>query len=231
MRLKKLDLGIEHCDFKFSGVKGEFSGYASVFGGVDSYGDTILKGAYEETLAKGMPKMFFNHDSFSIPVGDWVEAKEDDHGLFTVGKIDLNHKDGPSLYSALKRKAVDGQSIGYKVPPGGATENDHGGYDLSRIDLKEISIVNFPSDSEARISGVKAEIDTITSLREAELFLREVGMMSKSTALDFVSRVRTIARREADQGLDEIAEQLKRAKLYQENTGSLASTIAKHIRI
>ena len=40
---------------------GTFEGYASKWGGVDSYGDTIIKGAFSETLKSTTPKMFWNH--------------------------------------------------------------------------------------------------------------------------------------------------------------------------
>ena len=75
-------LNLEDVSLKFDGETGVFSGYASVFGGVDSYGDTIIKGAFEATLRNGKPKMFFNHDWNSLPVGKWTKAKEDDKGLW-----------------------------------------------------------------------------------------------------------------------------------------------------
>jgi hypothetical protein len=43
-------LSLSSVDLKMEGDSGRFTGYASVFGGVDSYGDTIVKGAYESTL-------------------------------------------------------------------------------------------------------------------------------------------------------------------------------------
>ena len=49
MLLKKT-LSLSDCQIKLDGESGKFSGYASVFGGVDSYGDTILRGAFESTL-------------------------------------------------------------------------------------------------------------------------------------------------------------------------------------
>lgn len=210
--LKKFICPFVDCELKFDGEKsktGEFEGYASKFNGVDKYGDTIFPGAYKESLAKTLPKMFFNHDSFSIPVGDWIKAKEDEHGLYVVGKIDMEHKDGPSLYSAMKRGAVDGLSIGYRIPPGGATENDHGGYDLKAIDLKEISPVNFPADVEAKITAVKSEIETINSLKEAELYLRDSGIFSKSAACAFVSRIKALTRSDSDIVDDEITAKLQ----------------------
>ena len=41
--LVKKTLQLSNCDIKIQGDAGQFSGYASVFGGVDSYGDTILR--------------------------------------------------------------------------------------------------------------------------------------------------------------------------------------------
>jgi len=193
--LRKLHNPIDSCSFKFSSTKeGVFEGYASKFGNVDSYGDTILKGAYEKTLkANRAPSMFVNHDSYQVPVGDWVELSEDDHGLYVKGKVDLNHKDGPTVYSALKRGAMDGMSIGYKVAKGGGVENDAGGMDLSEIILKEISVVNFPADEHARISVVKSDIGLIESLKDAEALLRDAGY-SKSAATAFVGRIRMLCK-------------------------------------
>ena len=76
MLLRK-SLSLTDCDIKMDGDSGRFSGYASVFGGVDSYGDTIIKGAFETTLRRdGKPKMFYGHDAFSgIPIGKWLSAK------------------------------------------------------------------------------------------------------------------------------------------------------------
>lgn len=225
--LRKLDLSLDDCNFKFKGkAKGEFEGYASVFGNIDKVGDTVFPGAFKESLEQTWPKLFVNHDSMGIPPGDWKHIEEDSTGLAVVGVIDFNHKDGHSLYSALERKAMDATSIGYIAPREHNPANSSGGMDLKKVLLKEISIVTFPCDSFARISGVKAEIDTITSLREAELFLREVGVMSKSTATDFVSRVRTIARREAEQGLHEITEQFNRANKFNSSVTDLARKLA-----
>ena len=48
MQIKTLP--IQTLDLKFAGEGMQFSGYASVFGLVDSYGDTIAPGAYKDTL-------------------------------------------------------------------------------------------------------------------------------------------------------------------------------------
>jgi uncharacterized protein len=54
---------------------GRFSGYASVFGGVDSYGDTIAPGAFADTLAERdrTVKMRWNH--FGPVIGKWADGR------------------------------------------------------------------------------------------------------------------------------------------------------------
>ena len=67
-------LPLESVELRFEGNTRKFRGYASTFNGNDSYGDTILPGAYLKTLAdNGMPKMFFAHD-WGLPVGKWLSA-------------------------------------------------------------------------------------------------------------------------------------------------------------
>ncbi len=205
---KKMNTPLMQCAIKFSNTKkGEFEGYASTFGNIDTYRDTVQKGAYKETIKNGHTiPMFINHDSYQIPVGKFINLKEDDTGLNVTGQIDLNHKDGPSLISALKNQNMDGLSIGYSIIKNGSYfDEDKDVTVLTNINLKEISAVNFPADSEARISVVKSEIMTIESLKDAELFLRDAGVFSKSTATAFVSRINEMVRRDAGTNDDEIA--------------------------
>jgi len=197
----RIKTSIELCELKFAGSKdGTFEGYASVFDGNDSYGDTIEVGAFKKTIKNDRtPSMFINHDSNQIPVGDWKSLEEDSTGLSVVGKVDLNHKDGPSLYSALSRKAMDGISIGFTIPKGGFTYKEDQddipefmrGRILTEITLKEMSVVNFPADDSARISAVKSEIQEIPDLKTAERFLRDLGL-SKAVAMAFVSHVKNL---------------------------------------
>ena len=210
--LQQLNNPLETCELKFSDDgSGEFSGYGSVFGSLDTKLDTILEGAYAEAIAAGMPKMFVNHAHLMIPPGDWVEAKEDSIGLLLRGVIDLKHHLGPSLHSAMKRGAMDGLSIGFNVPKGGSKKVD-GARVIKKIDLVEVSVVTFPADSAARITSVKAEINEIDSIRDAELFLRDSGVFSRSMATAFVSHVKAIAQRDSVPA-EEIAELKDRAAL------------------
>lgn len=180
---------IENCQLKFdSSEQGVFSGYASVFNSSDAVNDTILPGAFTKSLELGrVIKMFFNHDHKAVPVGDWVVMKEDAHGLRAEGKIDLNHVMGPTIYSALKRGALDGISIGFTMDAGDFQKKAEGGRIIKSVNLKEASIVSFPCEDQARISAVKADISGLETLSDFEHYLREAGGFSKSEATYFVS--------------------------------------------
>ena len=201
---------LEQCQLKLASENtGEFEGYASVFNSVDAVGDTIHPGAFKKSLlAERMIKMFLNHDQRAIPIGDWVQLNEDGHGLFAKGRIDLNHKDGPSAYSALKRGAMDGISIGFTMKSDDFESKDDGGRVIKNLELMECSIVNFPCETQARISAVKADLVGLSSLKDFENYLRDVGGFSKSMATALVSQIVKSSRGEPVTDKNQITEQL-----------------------
>lgn len=222
MLLRK-SISIVAACLKVEGETGKFSGYASVFGGVDTYGDTIVKGAFESTLRNsGKPKMFFNHD-WSMPIGKWTAAKEDDHGLFVEGEL----TDGISLASdvraAMKHGTLDGLSIGGFLKKGDYEETEGGRIIRKFTNLLEVSPVVFPADSAARVdlNSVKSTdlldaIEAIESVRDIESFLRDAGGLSKGAAVALTARAKHIlALGDPDHGdaeakaMEKLAERIK----------------------
>jgi uncharacterized protein len=204
--MERKNLSLDDFEIKFDEArKGFFSGYASKFNGVDSYGDTILPGAYAQTLsARQRPiQMRWNH--FGPIIGKWTKALEDDHGLYVEGELTPGHSVANDVYALMKHGAVTGLSIGYRIPPGGS-EKDGKRRLLKRIDLTEISIVESPADLAAQIGDVKSAIEQAESLKEIEAFLREGGF-SRADATALVSRIKSLAHgeREAETQTAEIA--------------------------
>ena len=193
---------LQACNLKQTQTDGNhgFAGYASVFGGTDSFGDTIVKGAFSESLQKmtRKPLMLYGHSASNV-VGKWLEMKEDDTGLHVVGEFTPNHTLAKDVHASMAHGAIDGISIGFRVPVGGAEELEDGGRKLSKIDLVEVSIVGFPADDAARVSQVKMtdEINAIQTIRDAERFLRDAGLPI-SMAKAFLSQCRPLYQREAD---------------------------------
>jgi HK97 family phage prohead protease len=206
----KLINQLENCQLKFSSEeKGVFEGYASTFDTVDQVGDTIIKGAFANTIASGRTvKGFVNHKQHEVPVIDWMSLIEDSHGLKVHGKVDMNHKDGPTVYSGLQRKAMDGLSIGFTMNPADF-EQKAAGRIIKNLDLMEISVVSFPCERQATITAVKADLDGLITLSDYEDYLREVGGFSKSmaTALvcQLVKRVRSDYETEKQQTAEQVS--------------------------
>ena len=208
MLIRKM-LKLDDVSLKMEGDTGRFSGYASVFGGVDSYGDTIIKGAFESSLRNAKPKMFFNHD-WAMPIGKWLKAKEDDHGLFVDGELTPDLSLAADVRAAMKHGTLDGLSIGGYLKAGDYEETEKGRIIRKWSNLMEISPVVFPADGAARIdlSSVK-NIDFESMLPECgtekdiERLLRDAGL-SKGQATAVVSRVRSILKgRDAHEGDNE----------------------------
>ena len=182
--MNKKDLSFE---IKAVSDDGLFSGYASVFDNVDSYGDIVRKGAFVESIgeweAKGkMPPILWNHDP-SDPIGVYTKMQEDEKGLYVEGKLLID--DVPrakQTHALMKAGVIDGLSIGYRVKEY-LYNVDEEVTDLIKLSLREVSIVTFPANPDTRIEAVKSRLDAgeLPTLPEFEKFLREAGF-SKSQA-------------------------------------------------
>lgn len=190
------NLPFNDCQIKVDAAAGKFSGYASTFGNVDAYNDTIVRGAYEKTLAEnGLPMMFFNHDGFDLPIGKWLSASEDETGLYVEGELTMDSSKGRDVFAALKHGTLNGLSIGYRVDRDGYEIREDGIRALKEIDLVEVSVVTQPADSQARIdlNSVKFEaMQDIATERDLERFLREVVGCSKGFSTALLTRVKSV---------------------------------------
>lgn len=204
----KLINQLENCQLKFSSdEKGVFEGYASTFNTVDQVGDTIIKGAFTKTIGSGRTvKGFVNHKQHEVPVIDWMSMVEDDRGLKVHGKVDMNHKDGPTVYSGMQRKAMDGLSIGFTMDADDFEQKSDGRI-IKNVDLMEISVVSFPCERQATITAVKADLDGLITLSDYEDYLREVGGFSKSMATAWVSQLVRKIRSDSEDDREQTAKQ------------------------
>ena len=203
MELKTL--AVDSVEFKFDEArKGFFSGYASVFNGVDSYGDTILPGAYAQTLTNRQRPVQMRWNHFGPVIGRWTKAAEDDRGLYVEGELTPGHSVAEDVYALMKHGAVNGLSIGFRIPSGGS-EKDGKLRKLKRVDLVEISVVEEPADLSARVGDVKSFLDEAESLKEIETLLRDAAGFTRTDATALVSRIKSLARgeREAESNASE----------------------------
>lgn len=200
--------GLTEVKFASSGAKeGTFSGYASIFGNIDSHGDIVEKGAFKNSLReweeKGKwPKMLLQHGGFfgpvddMLPIGKYTNMEENSKGLKVEGELfGLNTDRGSLIYEGMKSGELDGLSIGYKTVKYrmGTKPKDPTRW-LEEVKLFEVSIVLFGSNDKATIGQVKAA--DFLNPRELERELR--GILSANDAVKAVAIVKKHLQREAD---------------------------------
>jgi HK97 family phage prohead protease len=166
-----------------------FEGYGAFFNNLDAYGDAIAKGAFKRTLREAKasnvwPLMLSAHGGWGLtaedltPVGLWESLAEDDKGLFSKGILAPTPR-GTELYALLSmepRPALSGLSIGF-IPRAWKVNNDPKPGEprrtLTDVDLLEISIVGWPANDKARVTGVKSARDLETTFRALGMSTRE----------------------------------------------------------
>lgn len=153
------DRAIEYKSFEIE-VKeitetGSFEGYGAVFKNVDLGLDRIDEGAFKKTLKeqKTFP-LLWQHDSHE-PIGIFT-AKEDENGLFIKGQLNMEVNKAKEALALLRQKAVKGLSIGYS-----SIKHEYEKIKgqmvriLKELKLYETSIVTFPMNPKAQVTGVK----------------------------------------------------------------------------
>ena len=126
------------------------AGYAALFDKPDAARDTILPGAFANTLADrranrlGPFPLYWQHRP-EQRIG-WVEtAGEDERGLRIIARID--NPDGRAA-KLLRERAVSGLSFGYRARSYRQTPQ---GRELAEIELFEVSVVTHPLQHNARV--------------------------------------------------------------------------------
>ncbi len=141
--------------------EGRISGYASVFGNKDSYGDVVVKGAFSSFLRKisssrKVVPVFYGHnmEDPKANIGWVLSLAEDDYGLKFDAQLDLSGDTyGRIVYEQLKDGRLNSMSFGYQVLD---YSMDKDITELRELELFEISVVPIPANPAALVTEVKA---------------------------------------------------------------------------
>lgn len=201
-----------------------FEGYGAAFGNVDAYGDVIEPGAFAAYLSdaqtgkQSWPAMLLQHGGWGMtaedlmPAGVWTSLSEDGKGLKTNGILaDIpKARDAYTLMKMAPRPAIDGLSIGYIAKEWEQrSKPEDPRRRLKRIDLVEISLVTFPANGKARVSGVKSIGETE---RDIEGWLmRDAGLSRREARIAISQGFKSlIGKQDAAGEIDELAAIVKR---------------------
>ncbi len=166
---------MEHLQLDFLEVKfedesepGIFTGYGSIFNLVDRNNDKCIPGCFAKSLTRfstsdSVPTMCWFHD-LKLPIGEWLEVKEDQKGLKVKGRLWVNKgiTEAERAYLTLKSKAVKGLSVGYKTIKQVYEPNNDPSKPtvrrLEELDLYEVSLVGcIPCNVGSKVLSVKSE--------------------------------------------------------------------------
>lgn len=186
--------------------EGVFTAYASVFGNVDSYGDVVVKGAFDADLKRweesGNPiPLLFGHNMGDpdYNLGHVMKADEDDHGLLVTAQLDLENPKAMQVYRMLKGRRVNQMSFAYdvldedEVEVAGAKANE-----LRELKLYEVSVVTIGANQETEVLAVKANAAALADALKAGRVLAQKHIDSLRSAQEAIGVV--IAAAEGDQG-------------------------------
>lgn len=169
---------------------GSFTGVASVYGNKDLGNDVMEKGAFTKTIAERGGKVRLM-DSHKTRIGI-AEVKDTSYGLETKGLINLEKQSGQDVYSDLKfyqqHGLPMGLSIGYQtVKADSPSATSDGARHLKEVCLWEVTVTEFPMNTEAQVTAVKSSFrDIFNSARAIEAKddfageLREIQLWSAS---------------------------------------------------
>lgn len=187
MNLKNKELRhvtVSVTEFKYDQSTGEFTCYANVKNIIDHAGDRTVDGCFMESIeyhkSKGtMPKQLWMHNPRDLPVGPWLEMKEDAKGLWMRGRLSKTSM-GMDIETLAKDGALDSFSIGYYVLEE-VWNNLLKCNDLIKLHIKEVSWVNWACNEESLLQGIKSHIQDGELPTKAELreILKSVGWLSK----------------------------------------------------
>lgn len=218
---KKEFLSIENVEFKSveiakkakdSGDEMEFcsfKGYASTFGNKDFCDDVIEKGAFANSIKKKMPILLLQHDARDVPIGTITVIKEDEKGLYIEAEMSMDDlRVSGKIAPQMRAGTFNKMSIGYRTVV--SEMNDKTGVrTLKEVDLIEISLVTFPANDKASVTGVKSEfgIDDVESVKtkgEFEEILKSTGAFSRKACTYLASKFQET---QSDSGVDDSKKQ------------------------
>lgn len=150
-------------------AKATVTGYASTFDRTpDSYGDIVAPGAFTESLArwaslneqgKFIP-LLYGHNALDpdYNIGRVVSAEEDERGLLITAEFDLSNPKAVYVRKLVQEGRVYQFSFAYDVLKAVEVELEGGGkaYELQKLEIFEISLVQIPANQNATVEDVKS---------------------------------------------------------------------------
>jgi HK97 family phage prohead protease len=175
---------------------GYVAGWASTEA-MDHVRDVVRPGAFDKAIReKGLEgpggiKLLHQHRPSEI-AGRIVKLEQRPQGLWIEAELNLKVSYVRDLYENAKMAGGLNFSIGYRLVEGGFKFIDLGEdsfWELTEVDLFEVSIVTFPCNDDAKMTFIKSEgDDPFASIAEFEKALVACGLAKSRNEANRVTR-------------------------------------------
>lgn len=169
-------------------------GFMTLFNVPDLVGDVTKPGAFSETIFRNPhPPLLWGHNTSLPPIGRVKNWHETADGVFFIAELAPTTM-GEDLKALVSMGAVSGVSYGYNIKQAGKERKNGNIYrTLEKVDVMEVSLVNFPAHPDARLVG--SEGKDLFTVGEVEC-LRSCGFKVKpSKLLEYVNALERMAER------------------------------------
>lgn len=143
---------------------GTFRGYMSVWGNVDSYGDVMVRGAFDASIkTRGLPMLSWEHEWREGPIGVLTETGDDDKGQWVEGRIFTDSDLPRRVHESMKAGGIGEMSFAF-LPKETTTETQEGEEVrlVKAVDWLEAAIVVKGANDEAKLIAVRKQPETKT---------------------------------------------------------------------
>ena len=159
-------------------IEGYFSVFHALYHLWEGATETVLPGAFIETLQREDVRALVDHDTRLVlgrTKAGTLELLEDEKGLW--GRIQINPKDtdAMNLYHRVQRGDVDQCSFGFDIVEEDFQEGPNGTvqWRIKKVVLYEVSVVTFPAYEDTEVTARKQALEEIQK-RKTEVWKNEV---------------------------------------------------------
>jgi HK97 family phage prohead protease len=168
--------------------QGVIEGLAATYGAVDRQGDTLLAGAFADSIeafAAGelVLPLLLDH---CMPIGSVTSLSDSAAGLSVTAQLALGTDEAARVFELAKAGAVP-LSVAFTLDDDDFTLGPAGGRVIATADLFEISVVATAANAQAGTTGVKSFAHPLGDWRETERLLRTQHSLSARAARRFVA--------------------------------------------
>lgn len=157
--------------------EGIVEGFASTYGNTDRHNERVMPNAFTKTLEENGNRvpLLWQHKQ-DEPVG-LASVYDQPLGLSIRALLDMDSDIGRRAFSSVKKGIVGAFSIGFDVIK--ARRAKDGIREITEIRLWEVSLVTFPANPAAVVTGVKADMD-MSALRDLRRLLKDASTLAEA---------------------------------------------------